>query len=91
MADRSDGVAQGAAPAGRGDWRHYGKLGFVGVIVILALVFIFQNTGKAAVSFLWMEGQMQLWIVMLILFVAGMLAGFFIAWRRARRRRRQYR
>jgi len=91
MAAQSGSAAPGAAPAKRGDWKHYTKLGAIGVVVVLALIFIFQNTQKVAVSFLWAEGELQMWIVMLILFVVGMLAGFLIAWRRARRRRREYR
>jgi hypothetical protein len=32
-----------------------------------------------------------MWLMLLILFVIGGLAGLFLGWRRERRRRRQYR
>ena len=84
------GNTPAGAPAKQSDWKHYTRLSLIGVVVALACIFIFQNTQRVAVSFLWMEGQLQMWIMLLILFAVGMLAGFFISWRRARRRR-QYR
>ena len=78
-------------PRRGGNGRQYIKFGFIGIIVALALVFIFQNTQKVALKFLWIDFRAQLWIMLLILFVVGVLAGLFMGWRRARRRRKQYR
>jgi lipopolysaccharide assembly protein A len=69
----------------------YFKFGFIGVLVVLAFVFIFQNTQRVRLEFLWWHFTAQMWIMLLILFVVGTLAGLLLGWRRERRRRRQYR
>ena len=59
----------GSAPApqkGMGA-RQYFKFGFIGVLVVLALVFIFENTQKVKVQFLWWHFTAQMWILLLIL------------------------
>jgi len=84
------GTPQGAPPK-RGDWRTYTKLGVIGVLLVLAIVFIFQNTQKVAIQFLWMEFRAQMWIALLVMLVVGLVVGLFVGWRRQRRRRKQYR
>lgn len=78
------------ARAGR-DWKQYTRLGFIGVLVVLALVFIFQNTAKVSVEFLAWSFGLQMWIMLLVIFIVGILAGLFIGWRRERAKRRRYR
>lgn len=78
------------ARAGR-SWQQYVKLGFVGIIVVLALIFIFQNTAEVSVEFLAWGFSLQMWVMLLVIFVVGILAGLFISWRRERARRRRYR
>jgi uncharacterized integral membrane protein len=84
------GTPQGASPK-RGDWRTYTKLGVIGVVVVLAIVFVFQNTQKVPIHFLWLEFRAQMWIVLLVMLVVGLVVGLFAGWRRQRRRRKQYR
>ncbi len=84
------GSAQaGPTPQKRGDWRQYTKYGFVGILVVLALIFIFQNTQKVPLKFLWLDFRAQRWAMFLISFVGGGLAGLVIGGRRSRRRRLQ--
>lgn len=60
------------------------KLIVGGVLVVLALIFIFQNTGSKTVSFLWLDITMPAWIWMLVLFVVGVAVGSVFPWFRRR-------
>jgi uncharacterized integral membrane protein len=58
----------------------------VGAIIdILALVFVFQNTDKKTVNFLWMDFDAPAWMWLLVIFLAGSVVGYTFARRRARR------
>jgi uncharacterized integral membrane protein len=46
-------------------------------ILILAVIFIFQNTDTSAVSFLWLELEAPTWVWFFILFLVGVAAGWF--------------
>jgi len=84
------GTPREGGGAGR-DWKQYTRFGFIGILVVLALVFIFQNTQRVTVEFLAWGFSLQMWIMLLIIFVIGILAGLLVSWRRARARRRKYR
>jgi uncharacterized integral membrane protein len=56
-----------------------------GVLVILAVVFIFQNTGSRRVHFLFWSMSMPAWIWLLVIFVVGVVAGSVFPWLRKRR------
>jgi uncharacterized integral membrane protein len=47
------------------------------IILILAAVFIFQNTDTSAVSFLWLELEAPTWVWFFILFLVGVAVGWF--------------
>lgn len=47
------------------------------VIALAALIFIFSNTGEFTLSFLWLTFTAPEWMMLLILFLAGLLVGFF--------------
>jgi uncharacterized integral membrane protein len=55
-----------------------------GAFVVL-LIFIFQNTEKAKVHFLWMNVTWGVWFVILISMILGAIVGWgFRFWRRRR-------
>jgi uncharacterized integral membrane protein len=48
------------------------------VLAVLALVFIFQNTEKREVNFLFWDISAPTWLWMLIVFAAGVVVGLLI-------------
>jgi uncharacterized integral membrane protein len=56
----------------------------VGLVVVVVLVFVGQNREDATVQFLWMEGQLSLWVVALAAAALGAVVGL-VAGRRRRR------
>jgi len=61
------------------------KLIGAAVIVVLALTFVFQNTATGRVDFLFWSIEAPAWLWLLIIFLAGALAGWLFG-RRGRRR-----
>ena len=57
-----------------------------GVLVVLALVFVFQNTASRRVHFLFWSMSMPAWIWLLIIFLVGAIAGSMFPWLRRKRR-----
>lgn len=51
-----------------------------GIIVVLALIFIFSNTGTATLHFLGLHWGMPGWVWFIVLFVAGVVAGSLWPW-----------
>ncbi len=47
------------------------------IILILAVVFIFQNTDTSDVSFLWLDLSAPTWVWFFILFLVGVAVGWF--------------
>jgi lipopolysaccharide assembly protein A len=66
-------------------WRPTPKMIVGGIIGLLALIFVFQNTGKKQVNFLWMDFNAPAWMWLLIIFLAGALVGYMFARRQAKR------
>jgi len=58
------------------------------VIGILAVVFVFQNTGKGRINFLFWSMTMPAWVWLLIVFIAGVIVGALVPALRARKKRR---
>ncbi|UPK75021.1 LapA family protein [Nocardioidaceae bacterium SCSIO 66511] len=58
------------------------------VIAVVALVFIFQNTSKGRIDFLFWTISMPAWIWLLVIFVAGLVVGSLFPWMRGRRKER---
>jgi uncharacterized integral membrane protein len=54
------------------------KLIVAGVIVLVLLVFIGQNTETANVNFLFFDHETALWLVIAISAVLGFVAGWFV-------------
>ena len=52
---------------------------------VLALVFIFQNSQKGTVQFLWMDFTTAYWIWLLLMFLIGGIVGYMVAMRRVKR------
>ena len=61
------------------------KFGPAGVLAVLALLFVFQNTEDANFSFLWFDFTAPLWIMLLL----SMVVGAAIFWGAVQRRRRR--
>ena|SRR5215204_7191122 len=61
------------------------KLIIGAVVAVLALVFVFQNTDRKTVNFLWMDFEAPAWMWLLVIFLAGALVGYMFARRQARR------
>ncbi|MEN8039867.1 MAG: LapA family protein [Actinomycetota bacterium] len=62
--------------------------GIVAIIVAAAsAVFIFQNTDPTHVEFLFVNGEVPLFIVIIVSMVLGALLGWFYGFRRRRRKR----
>jgi uncharacterized integral membrane protein len=57
-----------------------GRVIIGGVIAVLALVLIFQNTGDVQVHVLFWHSDHPLWIWLLVLFAAGFVVGSLFPW-----------
>ena len=71
--------------------RRIAGLVIAAIVVIAALLFIFQNTEHVEVKFLFLSGQAPLYVVIVISMVLGALLTLIALWlrRRAKRRSRQ--
>ncbi len=52
------------------------------VLVVLAVIFIFQNTATASISLAWFTIDAPLWLVLLVVFAIGWVAGWLLGRRR---------
>jgi len=59
------------------------------IIVVLAVIFIIQNARDAQVKFLFWDGTLSLWIVLLLTLIVGVLLDRVVTWALRRRRARQ--
>jgi uncharacterized integral membrane protein len=66
----------------------YVKLGIAAVLVILLLLYIFQNTVKVPFNFLFFDFVWPLWLIILVSLVIGFLVGMLVNTLLARRRRK---
>jgi uncharacterized integral membrane protein len=55
------------------------------VLVVIALVFIFQNTSSKRVHFLFWSMSMPAWIWLLVTFAVGVAAGSLFPWLRRKK------
>ena len=65
------------------------KLIIGAILLVLALVFILQNTSKNKVDVFFWDATAPKWIWMLVLFGAGMIVGSIFPWFRRRDRGRK--
>ena len=61
------------------------KLIVAGVIIVLLLVFVAQNTESAHVNFLVFDADVSLWFVIVVCAALGFVAGWFVGRSRMRR------
>ncbi|MPY91764.1 MAG: hypothetical protein GEV08_01485 [Acidimicrobiia bacterium] len=54
------------------------KLGAAVVVTILVAIFIFQNTERGTIDFLWFSVETGIWSGLLITFVLGVLVGWSV-------------
>lgn len=71
--------------------RPMGKFIILGVIAVLLLVFVFQNTAKVSFSFLFFDFTWPMWLMLLITLLIGFVVGFLTSAMLRRRRRRERR
>ncbi len=75
-----DGIEESA------DWNW--KVIAAGVIAVLALIFILQNSEKRSIQFLFFDWIVGTWVALLVTFALGMLVGWLLArFLRSRRER----
>lgn len=77
----------GAAGAGK-ERRGNGRLILAGVVTIIALIFIFQNTHRVEITFLFFSVETATWVGFLVSLVLGALIGQALVSLRRRRRER---
>lgn len=77
------------SPAASGRSGPPAKLIALLLVVVALAIFFFQNGSDASVSFLWLDGQWPVWLIIGISVVAGVVLDRLgtLQWRRARRRR----
>jgi len=64
-----------------------GKLIAAGIIAVLLLFFVLQNTDDAHIDFLFLDGTFPLWVVIVAVAFLGFAAGWLLG--RSRRRDRE--
>jgi uncharacterized integral membrane protein len=52
-----------------------GRLISGGIVAVVALLIVIQNTGSATINFLGWSWSMPLWLILAIMFILGMLLG----------------
>ena len=58
-----------------------------GVVAVILLIFIFQNTGKTKVTWLFFDSRPPLWLALLVAAVAGAVVSELVGWAIRRHRR----
>lgn len=76
------------SPPSKTRWRPSPKLVAGFILVVLAVVFIFQNTRRGRVSFLFWHLTLPAWTWLLAIFVVGVVVGSVFPWFRRSRRSR---
>lgn len=70
-------------PPAKQRWRPTVRQIIAAIIVVAALLFIFQNTHTGDFHFLWFDFKAPVWFWMLVVFAAGLATGLLLAGRRA--------
>lgn len=66
-------------------WRPSPKQIGGGILALLAIVFVFQNTQRVRIHLLGFNVEAQLWLVLLAMFLIGALAATLLRWHGRRR------
>jgi uncharacterized integral membrane protein len=59
------------------------------LLIVVAVIFILQNTGHATITFLFWDGDVAIWIAIVIALVLGALIDRLGSWYMRRRRRQR--
>jgi uncharacterized integral membrane protein len=51
------------------------------IVVLVALIFVFQNTTRVRIHLLGLNVEAQLWIVLVVMFLLGYFAAILLRWR----------
>ena len=78
-------VSESKAPA-KQRWRPTRQQIIAAIIVVAALLFIFQNTHTGEFDFLWFQFTAPVWFWMLVVFCAGIATGLLVASQRAKQK-----
>lgn len=62
------------------------RFGPPGLIALIALLFVVQNTSSTQFTFLWFEFNAPLWLILIVFAVVGALVFWFVARRRRKRK-----
>jgi putative membrane protein len=81
--NRGPAPLSGSKPAKDRTWRFYAGI----AVAIVALVFIFQNSQKVQVDFIFATAETPLFFILIITFALGALAGWLLPHVRRGRRR----
>lgn len=55
-----------------------------GLLVVAALIFVAENTGRTTIRFIGPKTHTPLWLALGAAFLVGLVAGLLLAWRRRR-------
>lgn len=61
------------------------------LLLVLALIFVFQNPGRTRIHFLAWHGNAPAWVWIICVFVAGVIVGTLLSWYRRRATEREQR
>lgn len=59
-----------------------------GIIAVVVIIFVVQNTEEVQVQWLGLDWSMPLWLLILIVMLLGVALGWLARWRQVRRRRK---
>ena len=62
------------------------KLIIGGILAVLGLIFVFQNTTRGQVNFLFWDVTAPAWVWLVLLFVLGVVVGSLFPWGRRKQR-----
>ena len=57
----------------------------IAAIVLVSVIFVFENTQSVKVRFLFPKASAPLWLALAVAFALGAAFGLFLSWRRGRR------
>ncbi len=73
---------QRSTHADRARWRPSRKLVVGAILLVLALIFVFQNTARGRVNVLFWHASLPAWIWLLVIFLIGVVVGSLFPWLR---------
>jgi uncharacterized integral membrane protein len=67
----------------------YVRLAVVAIVIILVLIFVFQNTHRVGMQFMSADFTAPLWLMLFIVLILGAIIGYGLGWMQFRRRREE--